>query len=136
MITATKENREIETDKRVQVYFNLHRKVWSVRQNGLVVAHVDSIVLRDPKYVVSAAGNKRVRSEKRKNVHAYISGYVHEPRSLSIFPEDIKLVTYNPYKHDSFVVEGSEEPIYNSEFVQMDVFKQKTHVEALWYSVP
>ena len=61
MKIATKENREIETDKRVQVYFNLHHKIWSVRQNGLVVAHVDSIVLRDPKYVVSAAGNKRVR---------------------------------------------------------------------------
>ena len=136
MKIATRENREIETDKRVQVYFNLHHKIWSVRQNGLVVAHVDSIVLRDPKYVVSAAGNKRVRSEKRKNVHDYISGYVHEPRSLSIFHEDIKLVTYNPYKHDSFVIKGSEEPIYSSEFVQMDVLKQKTHVEALWYSVP
>ena len=120
MKIATKENREIETDKRVQVYFNLHHKIWSVRQNGLVVAHVDSIVLRDPKYVVSAAGNKRVRSEKRKNVHAYISGYVHEPRKLSIFPEDIKLVTYNPYKYSTFVEKDTEDPVIWRGFASLD----------------
>ena len=27
----------VDPKKRVQVYFNLHKRVWSVRQSGLVV---------------------------------------------------------------------------------------------------
>ena len=42
----------IDKNKRVYVYFNLHKKVWSVRQAGKVVDHTKSIMLKDCKYLV------------------------------------------------------------------------------------
>ena len=53
--------------KRVYVYFNLHKKVWSVRQNGKVVEHTKSIMLKDCKYLVGKAGREKVLREKKKN---------------------------------------------------------------------
>ena len=66
----------IDLNRRVYVYFNLHKKIWSVLQAGKVVGHTKSIMLKDCKYLVSQAGRKRVLQEKKKNVHAGVSGYV------------------------------------------------------------
>ena len=62
---------------KVFVYYNLHRKVWSVKalegeNKGRVIAHRDMVVLRNPEGKVSQAGRKRVLQEQRKNVHAGI----------------------------------------------------------------
>ena len=37
----------IDEKKRAYVYFNLHKKVWSVRQGGKVVEHSKIVMLRD-----------------------------------------------------------------------------------------
>ena len=66
--------------QKVRVYRNLHKKCLSVKQGGIVQCHTDNIVLRDCKFIVSKAGQKRVRDEKRKNVHAYVEGYVVNAR--------------------------------------------------------
>lgn len=97
---------------KVFVYYNLHRKVWSVKalegpQKGRVVAHRDMVMLRDPQGKVSQAGRKRVLEEQRKNVHAGIVGtWLPDgwPR-LSVCWDEI---TYNPYKYDSFVYKADE----------------------------
>lgn len=88
---------------KVFVYFNLHRKVWSVKalsgpQRGRVIAHVRSIALTDCAFRVSEAGRQRVLRERRKNVHAGVVGRLQEWHAapVSIQSEGIR-VTYNPY---------------------------------------
>jgi hypothetical protein len=101
---------------KVDVYYNLHKKVWSVREKatGLV----------DVTFKVSAAGNAKVRAEGRKNVHAWITGTLVSWYSGTITDTDSsewienlydgRVLTrpsknkavYNPYKYTSFVVDG------------------------------
>ena len=109
--------------KRSYVYFNLQRRVWAERQAGKVIGHPRFIWLRDARFLVGKAGQARVRAEGRKNVHAGISGEwlakldADENWSYSeiskIFNADIAtglavLVTYNPYRNDSFVRLGGQ----------------------------
>ena len=69
---------KIDPNKKIEVYFNLHKKIWSVRQSGRVVLHTNYIQVKNPQYVVSQKGNERVRREKKKNVHAFVRGYATE----------------------------------------------------------
>lgn len=85
----------------VEVYRNLHSGTWSVRQAGLVVAHLRSVVLVDAVCVVQPAGRERVRREHRKNVHAYIRGTFAGPEAA--VGADLAPLSYNPYLYDSFV---------------------------------
>ena len=97
----------------VQIYRNLHRKseegfpIYSVRNaQGLVEAHVDEIALIDPKFRVSVKGRDRVRKEGRKNVHAYIQG--KKMGGSGYFGSGWQQITYNPYRHDHFVLVKDE----------------------------
>ena len=97
----------------VDVYFNLHRKVWSVRDRKTrrVVAHLNSVVLSDVTFHVSAAGNARVRAEGRKNVHAFARGTFVGFTADGMEDADTA-VTYNPYKYTSFVDAETERPVH------------------------
>ena len=111
---------------KVFVYFNLHRKCWSVKalegdRKGRVVAHKDFIVLRDAKGKVSQAGRERVLREKRKNVHAGVVGYWDDVEIEYSKQEYVPImVTYNPYKYDCFVDRDTEQPWEGSEVVLMN----------------
>ena len=121
----------IDRNKKVEVYFNLHKKCWSIRQSGASVIHADFVEIKEPQFVVQQGGNARVRLEKRKNVHAFVRGYLTE--RVGIFPKNQKLVTYNPYKHTSFVERGTDKPICNAEYAVLDINNKRPLVEALWY---
>ncbi len=56
----------IDPNKKVRVYRNLHRKCISVKQGGIVRCWTTNVVLKDCKFIISKAGQKRVRDEKRK----------------------------------------------------------------------
>ena len=105
--------------KYVQVYFNLHKKCWSVRDKKTrrVILHCDRIHLHDIRFKVSQKGRERVLREKRKNVHAFIEGYVG---ASMLDPERTTQVVYNPYKYDSFVTLPDEAPITSSLYCHMD----------------
>ena len=96
-----------DKSKRVEVYFNLHKRCWSVRQNGLVIAHVDDITIRDATFKVLKSGRERVLRERKKNVHAFVAGYWVDRDQL---PEgDRDPVKYNPYKDQTFVrIDGNQ----------------------------
>jgi hypothetical protein len=99
------------TGQRVYVYFNLHRKLWSVRaldgpHKGRVIAHKRGVVLQDVSPRVSQAGRKRVLRERKKNVHAGLVGY-WVPFNTPI-TEHMVPITYNPYKYESFVYVSDE----------------------------
>lgn len=101
-------NRTIDTSKEVKVYKNLHNGMLSVKQDGLVVAHVDSITLKNPSFKVSQSGRNRVILEKKKNVHAFICGFVE---SINVESKTKKqAISYNPYKHDFFYFKADERP--------------------------
>ncbi len=57
---------------KVFIYRNLHKNCWSIRYDGVVVAHTPAAFVWGGEFSVSEAGNERVRKEKRKNVHAYV----------------------------------------------------------------
>ena len=82
---------------RVEVYFNLHRKLWSVRDlsTGLVVDHVDEIAIKDPSFAVQPAGRAKVILQGRKNVHAFVRGERIERPQVG---DGGVPVYYNPYK--------------------------------------
>ena len=87
-----------DPDLPVKVYWNLHRNLYSIQQRGLVVGHTDRIALRDATFKVNQAGRNRVLKEKKKNVHAFVVGFIDERPQLFW---DVKIV-YNPYKYNSF----------------------------------
>jgi hypothetical protein len=64
------------------VYFNLHNSLWSVvaRSTGRVAKHMNELIMLDVCFVVRPKGNAKVRSEKVKNVHAFV-GHRRDPRS-------------------------------------------------------
>lgn len=115
---------------RVEVYWNLHKHLYSVRalegpNKGRVIAHSYGVTLTDVKFVVQPAGRDRVRREGKKNVHAFVRGRIAN-RDLALYVvsdadfSDEK-VTYNPYIYDTFVNAKTKEPIFKSGRVEMDV---------------
>tara|TARA_R110000751_G_scaffold20241_8_gene59597 strand:- start:489 stop:878 length:390 start_codon:yes stop_codon:yes gene_type:complete len=90
---------------RVEVYWNLHKKCWSVRHKGKVIDHKEVVDLMDVTWVVQPAGNARVRREKRKNVHAFARGTLAD-NSFLAFPGDMSdhnRASYNPYENTTFM---------------------------------
>jgi hypothetical protein len=108
---------------KVFIYFNLHKNCWSVRHNGKVIAHVDSIALTNVTFKVSKAGRARVLATKHKNVHAGVFGEV-VPMSFVQALYDWTPVTYNPYKYETFVQKSDQKPVYHAETVTMGILKR------------
>ena len=136
----------INYDKRLYVYWNLHKKTWSVRQSGKIVGHTNLVFLKDCRFLVGKAGQARVRREKKKNVHAGVSGYLamnaefcsavyHNPASPFCF------VMYNPYKHDTFIQRTGvcddkyPIPVTVSGWAKMYVLNGKPTVQAVDHEV-
>lgn len=118
--------------ERVMVYYNLHKHTFSVRDKKRVLLHADYVKLQNVEFRVREGGKEKVRSEKQKNVHAFVIGdlvdYCRYPcENIPSEPND-KIITYNPYKYDSFVYKNSEEPIYNAKEIEMINLKNKLFV--------
>ena len=102
--------------QRVKVYFNLHKKVWSILHmtpNGWRLwGHSPRVILADVQWKVSEAGRQRVLRERRKNVHAFAIGTLldneHAPDGT------YKDVKYSPYAGPYFCVDGK--PVHASKF--------------------
>jgi len=117
---------------RSEVYRNLHTGTWSLRESvwdtstatwkKRVVGHPTQVTLRDATMVVQPGGNRRVREEVRKNVHAFIKGKVtrfdFDPASLQ--EGEWRQLTYNPYERTTFVDTETGEPVLTASAVQMD----------------
>ena len=126
----------IDYDKRLYVYWNLHKKTWSVRQSGKIVGHSGLIFLKDCRFLVGKAGQARVRAEKKKNVHAGVSGYMQFDIPWWV-GNTTCFVMYNPYKHDTFIQRTGvcddkyPRPVTESEFARMYIVEGKPTVRAL-----
>ena len=120
---------------KVFVYFNLHKKVWSIRamegpQKGRVIKHAETVALHNVKPKVSEAGRRRVISEQRKNVHAGIVGELIET-GKTWFREPIRAreITYNPYKGPSFTYRDQPQLEFTrADWARLTAEGRKVHV--------
>lgn len=109
----------------VQVYRNLHRKCWSVRDRKTrrVVDRTDVIILADCTFKVSEAGRQRVLATGRKNVHAFVRGDRDSTRKLEVARQgymrrwQMTEVTYDPRKGPSFVRKDTGLPVFKADLV-------------------
>lgn len=109
---------------KVKVYRNLHKNCYSIvslegRTRGRVVDYKNEIVLLSPKFKVSEAGRQRVIKEKRKNVHAYVSGhFLPEYQDLDNWKNLLEeKVTYNPYVSGHFHSKNTNRVVHDAEIV-------------------
>lgn len=118
--------------KTVMVYYNLHKKTFSVSYKSKVILHADYVKLQDVEFRVREGGKEKVRSEKKKNVHAFVIGklvdYCEYPCKNIPEEKPSKAITYDPYKYDSFVYKNSEEPVYNAKEIDMINRKNKIFI--------
>ena len=99
---------------------------------GRVIGHAQAVLLLDVDFVVSERGRQRVLQERRKNVHAGVTGVPVEfdtfvPRvpinvsniiHKSVDPLNTP-VTYNPYKYNKFVIRQTCVPIDGADLVAL-----------------
>ena len=109
--------------------------MWSVRQSGKVVEHTKDIMLKDCRFLVSKAGQEKARREKKKNVHAGVSGY-----AVDSIPEDNIYseahLTYNPYKYNGFVaINDPYEIVTWSDYAHMECGDGTRSVWAVWWDL-
>lgn len=88
----------------VRVYFNLNKKCFSIQtrteKGWRVTEYKEFLALHNCEFKVYEAGRQRVLKTKRKNVHAYIRGYLLNTDLKDFWNESYGLIPvfYNPYK--------------------------------------
>ena len=90
---------------RNRVYFNVREKNLSVLdyKTNKVTKRVTQAYLTNALFVVHKSGNKRVREEGRKNVHAFVNGFIQPKLPRGAMPQhEVCRVRYNPYTMDYF----------------------------------
>lgn len=116
------------------MYRNLHKDCLSVRQNGIVVCHATNVVLNQARFVVGKKGQQRVRDEKKKNVHAYVTGYVVDAReTMGLLPFEWDECYYNPYTTDEWTEKETSRHIESAEFV--DLWCDKVECDVLAFNI-
>ena len=113
-------------------YYDLHKRTFSVTYKGLVMLKADYLRLSDVEFRVRQGGRDKVLNDKRKNVHSFVIGYLVDYCSYPCadIPSEPNnnIVTYNPYKYNSFVMKDTEEPIYQAGVVKMINSKNKIFI--------
>ena len=102
----------IDPKKPLKCYRNLNRRLgdekdfWSVKQGNIVRFHCRCIFLKDETFPVNEKVRQRVIANKRKEVHAFVMGFITQTGDAPLFDaycKDKQEVTYNPYKNETFV---------------------------------
>ena len=126
---------------RVFVYFNLHRKCFSIKalegpKKGRVVSHSDKVLIYGGTFKVSEAGRQRVLRERKKNVHAGVVGEwvgsLDDELTIERIVYNGTPITYNPYKYDTFVHLYGEHPIETGRLVALSVGENKRSHISVW----
>lgn len=99
-------------------YRNLHRGCWSVKRAGAPVAHADCLLLTDVVFRVQPAGRTRVLRERRKCVHAFVTG-VPAPAGTPAPRAGWVPFAYNPYASASFVRTDTGEPVFTAKLAEL-----------------
>jgi hypothetical protein len=107
----------VEASEQVRVYFNLHKKKFSVQSKKgnawKVGSYANLVHLKSPRFVVSQAGRNRAVREQQRNVHAYVQGAmdvvwpygtdeIGVERLLGAYAPSAVRVAYNPFRSEHF----------------------------------
>jgi len=130
--TITDDNEKTYIGDKVMVYYNLHKHTFSISRNGRVIAHADYVKLTDVEFRVRQGGREKVVREKSKNVHSFVIGtledYCKYPCENLPSEPNSNIVTYNPYKYNSYVIKDTEEPIYRAGEVELINLRNKIFI--------
>lgn len=107
---------------RVEVYYNLHKKCFSIRHKGIVISHANTVKLADVTFVVRKAGRERVLREKKKNVHAFVRGNLLSTNGIHLGIQHT--ARYNPYIRDTFFDGDTHKPLYNADIALLSLSKK------------
>ena len=119
---------QIDKGIKVAVYFNLHKKCFSVKSRqgstyGRVLYHTDTINLNDVKFVVRESGRLKVIKDKRKNVHAFCYGTIDLKNKEG--SEKGRLISYDPYKYGHFYYKDDLSKVSKLDKIQMEVVNKR-----------
>lgn len=118
---------------KVFVYFNLHKKTWSIRdvKSRKIIGHADRVLLLGATFKVSSKGRLRVLREGKKNVHAGVEGWLDSTGDKALLRsiDCTRGVTYNPYKYSTFVQRGTLESITSSKQAYFDSMTGMCYVD-------
>ena len=95
----------LNPEKPIRVYRNLNRKFgkekgfWSVKQ-GVVRFHCTQIFLKNVTFPVNERVRLEVVRDKKKQVHAYVEGFIIDRPT---YFDNYEAITYNPYENKKFV---------------------------------
>lgn len=111
--------------KPFRIYRNLHKNCFSIqmynneKKGYRLLCHAQDVLLKNVKTFVSESGRQRTIKEKQKCVHAFIEceSFVQFDDISYLLDNDMKELTYNPYKQDCFTVEG--QPFIHAEKVAL-----------------
>jgi len=109
----------IDQTKKVSVYRNLHSGCFSVKQGSKVVFHTTTIHLKNVTFRVNENARQRVIAKRRKEVHAYVDGFLCRPDFGVYFQRE---VYYNPYTTSKFTIKGSNEPCESADRCMIAMF--------------
>jgi hypothetical protein len=88
--------------------------------------------LVDVEFKVRQGGREKVVQDKQKNVHSFVIGtlvdYCNYPCEDMPSEPNNNIVTYNPYKYNSFVMKDTEESVYKADIVKMINSKNKIFI--------
>jgi len=100
------------------LYRNLRTGGFSIKHRGLVCDRGDIFKMHNVEFHVSDAGSSRAKKTQQRNVHAYMVAEEYEKLEGAIYHADPDLirVTYHPFKHDTFVVADTGEPILHANY--------------------
>lgn len=104
------------------VYRNLNKDCFSVKLRGKVIDWPTCFEMHNVDFKVSEAGQKRVREQQHRNVHAYVCSEDYKKLNFeesyeAINREIYTQVTYNPYDLDTFINCETGEPIHHADYV-------------------
>lgn len=115
--------RKLNAENPIHVYRNLNRqgKVYSIRQNGIVVGHTTAICMRQCRFVVSYSGKDRAVRTMVRNVHAYINGFVSDNWQMVDKEESVK-INYKPFNNMNFyhTVNGNDRNVETCVYCTID----------------
>lgn len=111
---------QLQDGLRVQVYFNLRKKCFSVRdmKTRKVIAHLPEVSMQDCKMHASLSGISRIRSRRRKAVVAWIEGTTFTPKDQQELSRQQHGIFFNPYTNDTWT-DHHGYPIAKAKSVQL-----------------
>ena len=101
----------------------IHQKYYSLVQHLITAPNSNAyrnIHLKDATLVVRPSGREKVLRERRKNVHAFIRGYIKEDYGIKDNWYTVQELSYNPYKANTFVVKETGVPVHNASKVYLN----------------